>query len=73
MKVLQGYFLMSELYLGVLVILNSYWQYLFICMLYKAIFEAEVVDIQNDVLNQTAETKEVKEGTKEMKEENKVK
>ena len=73
MKVLQGYFFMSELYLGVLVILNSYWQYLFAYMSYNAIFKAKFVDLQNDVLNQTAETKEVREGTKELKEENKVK
>ena len=49
---------MSELYLSVLMILHIYWQYLFILMLYSAIFKDKVVDYQNDVLNQTTETKE---------------
>ena len=55
---MQNYFFMSELYLSVLMILHIYWQYLFILMLYSAIFEDKVVDLQNDVLDQTTETKE---------------
>ena len=48
---------MSELYLSVLMILHIYWQYLFILMLYSAVFGGKVVDVQNDVLNQMDEIK----------------
>ena len=68
MKFLQSYFFMSELYLSVLMILHIYWQYLFILMLYSAIFEDKVVDLQNDVLDQTTETKEETEEKQEKKE-----
>lgn len=73
LKFLHGYFFMSEVYLSVLLILHIYWQYLFIKMLYTAIFMDKVVDMQNDVLNQTGDTKEVEEGEEGAKEENKVK
>ena len=55
---MQNYFFMSELYLSVLMILHIYWQYLFLVMLYTAVFGGKVVDIQNDVLNQVDEAKE---------------
>ena len=57
---LQPYLAMSEMYLWLLLILHTYWFFLFMKILKKAAFDGEARDLQNDELKEVDKVKNKK-------------